>query len=225
MKAKFERLLADSPTPRELEKSDPDALKWVGEVSAAFKRVGKMEFIRFQTSSASLTSSHTGPISRALSEVQTLMYEVIAELSANDEANLDRSFEAGNPYDYFETMRSIIRLAKNSIMFVDPYIDATFVKTYLASNLTSANIQLLLSKHFDEVIVATDLLSKQNGRTYSIKKSKDLHDRFVIVDEDRCFNSGASFKDGASQKPTTIIEIVAPAHRIIAHYQSVWDSL
>ena len=51
----------------------------------------------------------------------------------------------------------------------------------------------------------------------------DLHDRYVFVDEARCYQSGASFKDGAKKSLTTLTQITDIFDEVFQAYQRMWD--
>ena len=46
-------------------------------------------------------------------------------------------------FDYFDEIRKIIEMAKNDILFVDPYLDAEFVSYYLPHVTPGVSIRLL----------------------------------------------------------------------------------
>ena len=51
-----------------------------------------------------------------------------------------------------------------------------------------------------------------------------LHDRFVFVDKIRCFQSGASFKDGAKNSLTTLTQITDNFKVMHQSYEGMWNA-
>ena len=52
------------------------------------------------------------------------------------------------------------------------------------------------------------MFATQTKAKVEIRSAKGFHDRFIIVDQQMCFQSGASFKDGGRTSPTTISQII-----------------
>lgn len=129
---------------------------------------------------------------------------------------------AGMQFDYFDEIRKIIESATKDIFFVDNYLDAKFVTRYFGHISEGVSIRLLARDYLEKLIPAVDAYSKQHGTNVEIRTSKDFHDRHVIIDGANCYQSGASFKDGAEKKATTITEIVDAGAAIIEIYEKVW---
>jgi hypothetical protein len=49
-------------------------------------------------------------------------------------------------------------------------------------------------------------------------------DTYVIVDGESCYQSGASFKDGARKSPTTLTQITDAFPAIQQTYEDLWKS-
>ena len=71
---------------------------------------------------------------------------------------------------------------------------------------------------------AVKLFATEHGQAVTVKTSAGMHDRFVLVDNDRCFQSGASFKDGAVNSPTTITQIVDAFEAVRNAYEAMWTA-
>jgi hypothetical protein len=68
-----------------------------------------------------------------------------------------------------------------------------------------------------------ELLQQQNGLAIEVRSAGGFHDRYVFVDRLSCYQSGASFKDGAKKAPTTLTQIVDAFDAMQATYQELWD--
>jgi hypothetical protein len=51
-----------------------------------------------------------------------------------------------------------------------------------------------------------------------------LHDRYVIIDGKNCYQSGASFKDGAKAAPTTLTQISDAFLAVSGTYENLWNN-
>lgn len=129
----------------------------------------------------------------------------------------------GQVYDYFEAIREQIQLASKDILFVDPYINADFVKKYLPNVPAGVVVRLLGRKYMESLIPAVETFIKQSGIPISVRSSKDLHDRYLFIDGETCYQSGASFKDGADRTATTLTQITDAFDSVYETYQNLWN--
>jgi len=128
-------------------------------------------------------------------------------------------FPPGSQYDAYSGIKIIIDLAQNSIMVVDNYVDPTLF-TMLAM-LDKKNVTTQVLTHNTEQNAAAqgdfNLAAKKFTQQYpnlpiTIRLSADFHDRFSILDGQRCFHIGASIKD-AGKKAFLISEVEDPNNR------------
>jgi hypothetical protein len=55
-----------------------------------------------------------------------------------------------------------------------------------------------------------------------MRSAPGFHDRYVIVDGAACYQSGASFKDGAKAAPITLTQITDAFPAVLQTYQDLW---
>ena len=138
---------------------------------------------------------------------------------------LSVAISGGMPFDYFDEIRKITEMAREDLLFVDPYMDAEFVSRYLPQITSGVKVRLLTSKNPSSLLPAVQILVEQNGLHVQVRSvSSGLHDRYVFVDGTICYQSGASFKDGAKRTPTTLTPITDAFEAIFQVYQSMWDA-
>ena len=130
----------------------------------------------------------------------------------------------GSTFDYFDEIRKIIELAKIDLFFIDPYLDAEFVGRYLPHAAQGVRIRLLTRNKIGVLIPAVDAYCRQYGERVKIRSAPGFHDRYVIVDEDSCYQSGASFKDGGKASPTTLTQITDAFDAVYQTYQALWET-
>ena len=131
----------------------------------------------------------------------------------------------GAVFDYFEEVRKTIELANQELFFIDPYLDAHFVSQYMPFVRPGVVVRLLTSdKKLGTLLPAVDAFSRQYGRALNVRSATGFHDRFVFVDKGSCYQSGASFKDGAKSAPTTFTQITDAFSPMLQTYENLWAS-
>ena len=119
------------------------------------------------------------------------------------------AFVQGNTFEYFDELRKLLELAKSDVLFVDPYLNGEFVSRYLPSVRASVPVRLLTTKEkIRELKAAAEMFSSQTRLYINIRTSSGLHDRYLFLDRTECCHSGASFKDGAKNAPTTVTQVI-----------------
>lgn len=83
-------------------------------------------------------------------------------------------------------------------------------------------MRLLASKRLPTLIPAVQLFAKQKGIKIELRSATGFHDRYVIVDGTSCYQSGASFKDGARNGPTAIIQVTDAFPALRQTYEDLW---
>ena len=112
-------------------------------------------------------------------------------------------FSAGQFYDAYEYISSIIRSANTSIILVDPYCDSkAFV--FLKNRKEKVELTICLS-HSSKL--ENDEISKYESQYGKIitKYLDDNHDRYIIIDNEECYQLGASL-NYAGKKMFSIIK-------------------
>jgi len=85
-------------------------------------------------------------------------------------------------------------------------------------------IRLLTSdrKRLTQLLPAVELFIQQNGCAVNVRSAKGFHDRYIFVDKGSCYQSGASFKDGGKQAPTTLTQITDAFDAVWETYDKLW---
>jgi hypothetical protein len=63
-------------------------------------------------------------------------------------------------FEYFEEIRKIIELARQDLLFVDPYLDAEFVARYLPNVAAGVTIRLLAREKLATLLPAVDAFAR-----------------------------------------------------------------
>jgi hypothetical protein len=129
----------------------------------------------------------------------------------------------GRIFDYFDEIRKIIDLAKEDLLFVDPYLDSEFVSRYLPHVGGSVRVRLLARERLPKLIPAVEAFAAQTGMRLEVRSVGGFHDRYIFVDGASCYQSGASFKDGAKSSPTTLTQITDAFNAVRDTYEAMWN--
>ncbi len=73
-----------------------------------------------------------------------------------------------------------------------------------------------------QLVPAVMVFAQQENRAIEIRSSAVHHDRFVFIDGAACYQSGASFKDGAQRTVTTITQITDAFVELKGKYEALW---
>jgi hypothetical protein len=55
-----------------------------------------------------------------------------------------------------------------------------------------------------------------------MRMSKDMHDRHIFIDRRECYQSGATFKDGAVKSAATLTQITDAFAAMLQIYEQAW---
>ena len=69
---------------------------------------------------------------------------------------------------------------------------------------------------------AVNMFAQQAGTVINVRSALGFHDRYVFVDRAACYQSGASFKDGAKSAPTTLTQITDAFQAVLQTYEDLW---
>lgn len=99
-------------------------------------------------------------------------------------------FYNGEWFDAFDYIISVIQRAKKSIILIDPYCDNKALSFLKYKN---KNVEVLICNGSKSIIEAEEILrfESQYG-AIKVKTLNDVHDRFLVIDEDECFALGTS---------------------------------
>ena len=132
--------------------------------------------------------------------------------------------EGGSVFVYFDELRKMIEVARAEVFFVDPYLDAEFVSRYLPYVPAGTTIRLLARKKLQTLLPAVEAFAQEFQRKVHVRSTDGFHDRYLFVDKEDCYQSGASFKDGAKKAPTTITQITDAFQQLLDVYERLWNS-
>ena len=101
-------------------------------------------------------------------------------------------FFDGQIYDAFEQMKRFVRMAKQELIIIDPYLDDSVLP--LIAQKRQGVAVLVVKNMRKNLLHAVDMaqFNAQYGNTLTVKETTKFHDRFLIIDKVTLIHVGAS---------------------------------
>jgi hypothetical protein len=221
--SEVEDLLRTMPPRATIRHPATDNYAWLGRASALVSEWSKVKAITFDGFVSTIHSDRIGA-DQAFSGMLTMLHQARHELRLKTVGPLSVVLPQGAVFDYFDELRRVVESASTDLLFVDPYLDAEFVSRYLPNIAGGVSIRLLGRQSLATLLPAVQLLRQQSGAQIEVRTSLSLHDRFLFVDKTMCYQSGASFKDGAKKSSTTLTQVTDAFPAIQTTYEALWMS-
>lgn len=196
---------------------------WLGRAAACVSLWRPHEGIVFKGHVDSFGTRGRDTIA-ARQAILTTLQQMKNTLRLSTSGPLTVAVEATRVFEYFDEMRKIIEASGSDLFFVDPYLDAEFVSRYLPHVRPGVTVRLLGSKGIDALASAIAVFKTQENMDIRLRKSSTLHDRYVFSNRAECYQSGASFKDGAKKSGTTITQISDAFPAMSSTYEALWNT-
>jgi len=219
--AEVEDVIRTMPSHGAMGHDDSDTLAWIGRASAV---AHAFDMVRATT----MFDGHVrnlgapGQYNNAVRGIVTMLHHMRHDLRMKIGSPSSVAVAGGGVFDYFDEIRKVISEARADLLFVDPYLDAEFVSRYLPHVAKGTSVRLLGRERISTLVPAADLMRQQSGLEIAVRSASSFHDRYVFVDGRACYQSGASFKDGAKRAPTTLTQIIDAFDPVLATYESLW---
>lgn len=105
-------------------------------------------------------------------------------------------FPVGTQHDAYVEIKRLFQKATTSLDIIDPYVDSSFFTVIGTISEKPLTIKLLThNMPSDFSHEKSKFLVQHKQLTLEVKKSREFHDRFIILDEKECWHLGASIKD------------------------------
>jgi len=218
-----EDILRTMPPRETLRHPSDENFAWLGRVSAFIEAWDLPKCIPLGLAMDQFHGQMAREAQEGLRKILTLLHQARHDLRMKTIGPVNAAMGHGRIFDYFDEVRKIIEPAKQDLLFVDPYLDAEFVARYLPHVATGVSIRLLARERIPTLLPAVDLYAQQSGAVVKARSAAGFHDRYVIVDRAACYQSGASFKDGAKAAPTTLTQITDAFPVVLQTYEDLWN--
>ena len=219
-----EDLIRNMPDRSTIRHETDENFSWLGRVSAVIEEWDTPKTVGLNFALAKFHGGMAHESSIGFREIMTLLHQARHNLRMKTVGPVNVAIDNGGVFDYFDELRKIIETAASDLYFIDPYLDAEFVSRYLGSVAENVSIRLLAREKIQTLLPAVHSFAAQHGTQILVRTSSGFHDRYVIVDGNSCYQSGASFKDGAKKSPTTLTQITDAFPAIQQTYEDLWNS-
>ena len=222
--SEIEDVIRTMPPYATVHHGTQDNFQWLGRAAAALTM-----WDRVRSAGVHLTIGRLGAASArendlAYRALSVLLHQAQSELRLQTIGPVNVAVGQGQVFQYFDQVRQVIAEAMSDILFVDPYMEAEFVARYLPHVKSGVAIRLLGRERMPQLVSAVGMFTKEHGARIEVRSSASLHDRYVFVDSARCFQSGASFKDGGLKAGTTLTENTDAFAALQGCYEGLWKS-
>lgn len=194
---------------------------WLGKASALISNWDRAEEIPFSNA----CNFMAGNMNRQANygSILTTINKAITSIEESLPRTAEQVFGPGASYDFFKALNELVSSAERTLFLVDPYMDAEVFDGYLSALAPGKSVRLLVNKYIDNVKVAAEKFRAQHASVIEVRKSTQIHDRLVFVDDAQCWVLGSSIKDAAEKKPTYLAPL---ANDVVAdklrYYEDIW---
>jgi len=221
--AEIEDLLRTMPPRIRVQVGTDESLAWLGRVSAVIENWSLPKTILLSGSLDRIQGGSEHDAYHGFNQLVTLLHQARHDLRMQTLGPVNLAVLQGMVFDYFDEIRKIIELATQDLLFVDPYLDAEFVSRYLPHVAAGVTARLLAREKLATLLPAVDAFVRQSGTRLEVRSAPNFHDRYIFVDRMACYQSGASFKDGAKSAPTTLTQITDAFGPVLQTYEDLWN--
>lgn len=218
-----EDILRTMPPRETLRHPTDENFAWLGRVSAFVESWDSPKQIALGGAIEQFHNRMAIPAEKGLRKILTLLHQARHSLRMKTVGPVNAAVGQGQVFDYFDEVRKLIEPATQELLFIDPYLDAEFVSRYLPHVSNGVAIRLLARERLNTLLPAVDAFSRQFGAGVQVRSAQGFHDRYVLVDHAACYQSGASFKDGAKKSPTTLTQITDAFQAVQTTYEGIWN--
>lgn len=194
---------------------------WLGKASALISNWDKIEGISFSVACTSMAGNMNRQANHGV--ILTTIHKAIISIEESLPRTAEQVFGPGAAYDFFKALNELVSSAERTLFLVDPYMDAEVFDGYLSALKPGKKVRLLVNKNASNVKVAAGKFRTQYASEIEVRKSTQIHDRIVFVDDAQCWVLGSSIKDAAAKKPTYLAPL---ANDVVAaklgYYDDIW---
>jgi len=196
---------------------------WLGKASALISKWDKTEGISFGFTCKYMTGNMNRQANYGA--ILTTIHKAITSIEESLPSTAEQVFGPGAAYDFFKALNELVASAERTLFLVDPYMDAEVFDGYLSALTPGKRVRLLVNKHTDNIKVAAEKFRAQHASEIEVRKSTQIHDRLVFVDDTQCWVLGASIKDAAAKKPTYLAPLANDVVAVkLSHYEDIWSA-
>ena len=199
--------------------------RWLALAGALLKRVDKIaKGIKFDTSMRMLDHYKANALGHIFDQVNETIEELKLDLELEGRSDIGSVYGVGEVYKLFSDLKDIIGSASQEILVVDPYFNCEAFDDYLSTIGPGTTIKIMAQKYAKDVQAYAEKHTQQYGTNIEIRRSNELHDRLIIVDDADCWVIGGSIKDAAGKSPTYLLPLQPELSQLKrTMYSDIWS--
>ena len=222
-------IIRSMPGPRDFGANPDKCIPWLGRASAAMSQWDVIRSMahfepEVQTYARLQADAERVNFTPFRQRLLVLLHQAESDLRLRTTGPLSIGVPAGRVFEYFDELRKLIETAQSDLLMVDPYLDAEFVSRYLPFVAAGTQVRMLARERLSTLKPAVAAFTAQSGVSVEVRTIGGFHDRYLFVDAQACYQSGASFKDGAKKTPTVLVQITDAFAGVRATYEQLWTS-
>ena len=222
--AELEDILRNTPSRQTISHETDENYSWFGRAAAALEAWDMVKGMMARIEIDNIQNPMSRISEDGLRKTLTTLHQARHQLRMKTTGPLSVSVSTGKIFDYFDEIRKILETANNDVLFVDPYLDAEFVSRYLPNIKSGVSIRLLARERLQTLLPSVNAYRVQSQQLIEVRSAPGFHDRYIFVDRNSCYQSGASFKDGAKKSPTTVTQITDAFTAMHSTYEDMWSN-
>ena len=214
-------LLRSMPDRSVFRHDTPDNLSWLGQAQAVVEQWDGMKGAQFAGHVRGMRAPNAHDGNREVMGIIIMLNQARTSLMLETGGGANLSVPANSPYTYFDEIRKHLARAREEVFFIDPYLDAEFLSTYLPHVPSGVKIRLLTTDNYiTRLLPAAELYLKQHRIELELR-TKYFHDRLFFLDNKECFHSSSSFKDGG-KSPSLVVQVTDAFIVTQNVYEDIW---
>lgn len=198
---------------------------WLSSARALLRRLDKNAKIHLDTNAAMAGRYWQYSINELVRFVTDAIAELELDLDLDGRSEIANVYSSGQEYQLFQDIEEILFRAKTDLLIVDPYLSGSAFGEFISEAAKSTPTRILTEKSTDELMGYVRRHIAQYNSDISVRKSKGIHDRLLISDQEECWILGGSIKDAARKKPTYLMPVLP---RFVAAkveiYNQIWQA-
>jgi hypothetical protein len=127
-------------------------------------------------------------------------------------------------HDAYVEIRKILQTASKSIYLIDPYLDTTIFTVLKTIPFSSIKVKLSTFNFPDDfVLEARKFLSQYTNYSIELRKNREFHDRFIVIDRIKCWHLGCSIKDAGKRAfMLNLVEDYTNKRALMRYIKNAW---
>ncbi|MDD4411837.1 MAG: hypothetical protein PHO58_05030 [Bacilli bacterium] len=126
-------------------------------------------------------------------------------------------------YSFDKFLRNKLSKAKSSVLIVDPYFEEVLFDRILGIIDKNIVIKIIHSNENNTIKDNAKRFSREYKK-FQHKINKNIHDRFLIIDNNNGFILGPSIKDAADKNPALIVALEQKeTHLLKTFFDDLWQ--